>query len=294
MSLSSRIARASGSMDCNCLLWAHCGRSLPIGIMLCLWHCCRIWYFLPPRFPVQRNGVLSIRYTCLRWLNWHWRLLLVCKTQKLITNDRKAMPKISRIPWYLAYILSFRSYTGLPQWQLPVLLPLFKADAKMALKVDCAASHSGNGWLSTVISLVHFGFFCSSDRFTSQSSLWCACLKPPSMAWVPFCRAQVLPPCARWYLHGWEYMRSRFVLMNCKICRRQCEFYETKGDAFSRFNGFWVPGEVKRLFINTSKIRWWSILILFRVFHVECNFLFDALDPRYFVRFCSKTRWSID
>ena len=98
--------------------------------------------------------------------------------------------------------------------------------------------------IPTAISLVYFGLF-SSDRFTSQSSFVVRSPKSQSslnglgaiLQGTGFSRAQDDIYTVQ------EYMRSRSSLDELRKTLPVREFYETKGDVFSRFNGFGLRGE---------------------------------------------------
>ena len=98
--------------------------------------------------------------------------------------------------------------------------------------------------IPTAISLVYFGLF-SSDRFTSQSSFVVRSPKSQSslnglgaiLQGTGFSRAQDDIYTVQ------EYMRSRSSLDELRKTLPVREFYETKGDVFSRFNGFGFRGE---------------------------------------------------
>ncbi|HGG7775234.1 TPA: capsule polysaccharide export protein CtrB [Neisseria meningitidis] len=133
--------------------------------------------------------------------------------------------------------------------QLPVAVATeTKAERKKPKKKSWIKKLSPLFWVTviipTVISLVYFGFF-ASDRFTSQSSFVVRSPKSQSslnglgaiLQGTGFARAQ-----DDIYTVG-EYMRSRSSLDELRKILPVREFYETKGDAFSRFNGFGFRGE---------------------------------------------------
>lgn len=96
----------------------------------------------------------------------------------------------------------------------------------------------------TLISLVYFGVL-ASDRYTSQSSFVVRSPKSQSslnglgaiLQGTGFSRAQDDIYTVQ------EYMRSRSALEKLRQGLPVREFYETKGDIFSRFNGFGLRGE---------------------------------------------------
>lgn len=96
----------------------------------------------------------------------------------------------------------------------------------------------------TLISLVYFGAL-ASDRYTSQSSFVVRSPKSQSslnglgaiLQGTGFSRAQDDIYTVQ------EYMRSRSALEKLRQGLPVREFYETKGDIFSRFNGFGLRGE---------------------------------------------------
>lgn len=98
--------------------------------------------------------------------------------------------------------------------------------------------------IPTMVSTVYFGVF-SSDRFTSQSSFVVRSPKSQSslnglgaiLQGTGFSRAQDDIYTVQ------EYMRSRSSLDELRKKLPVREFYETKGDIFSRFNGFGLHGE---------------------------------------------------
>lgn len=133
--------------------------------------------------------------------------------------------------------------------QLPVAVATeTKAERKKPKKKGWIKKLSPLFWVTviipTAISLVYFGFF-ASDRFTSQSSFVVRSPKSQSslnslgaiLQGTGFARAQ-----DDIYTVG-EYMRSRSSLDELRKILPVREFYETKGDAFSRFNGFGFRGE---------------------------------------------------
>ncbi|WP_416189510.1 capsule polysaccharide export protein CtrB [Neisseria sp. CCUG17229] len=133
--------------------------------------------------------------------------------------------------------------------QLPVAVATeTKAESKKPKKKSWIKKLSPLFWVTviipTAISLVYFGFF-ASDRFTSQSSFVVRSPKSQSslnslgaiLQGTGFGRAQ-----DDIYTVG-EYMRSRSSLDELRKILPVREFYETKGDAFSRFNGFGFRGE---------------------------------------------------
>lgn len=95
-----------------------------------------------------------------------------------------------------------------------------------------------------VVSLLYFGVF-ASDRFTSQSSFVVRSPKTQSslnglgaiLQGTGFSRAQDDIYTVQ------EYMRSRSALDELAKGLPVREFYEGKGDVFSRFNGFGLSGE---------------------------------------------------
>lgn len=98
--------------------------------------------------------------------------------------------------------------------------------------------------IPTAVSLVYFGVF-ASDRYTSQSSFVVRSPKSQSslnglgaiLQGTGFSRAQDDIYTVQ------EYMRSRSSLDELRKGLPVREFYETKGDIFSRFNGFGFSGE---------------------------------------------------
>lgn len=96
----------------------------------------------------------------------------------------------------------------------------------------------------TLIALVYFGVL-ASDRYTSQSSFVVRSPKSQSslnglgaiLQGTGFSRAQDDIYTVQ------EYMRSRSALEKLRQGLPVREFYETKGDIFSRFNGFGLRGE---------------------------------------------------
>lgn len=98
--------------------------------------------------------------------------------------------------------------------------------------------------IPTVVSLVYFGLL-SSDRYTSQSSFVVRSPKTQSslnglgaiLQGTGFSRSQDDIYTVQ------EYMRSRSSLDELRKTLPVREFYETKGDIFSRFNGFGLSGE---------------------------------------------------
>lgn len=96
----------------------------------------------------------------------------------------------------------------------------------------------------TLCSVVYFGFI-ASDRFTSQSSFVVRSPKSQSslnglgaiLQGTGFSRAQDDIYTVQ------EYMRSRTALDVLRQAMPIRQFYETKGDIFSRFNGFGFQGE---------------------------------------------------
>lgn len=98
--------------------------------------------------------------------------------------------------------------------------------------------------IPTLVSLVYFGVF-ASDRYTSQSSFVVRSPKTQSslnglgaiLQGTGFSRAQDDIYTVQ------EYMSSRSSLDELRKTLPVREFYETKGDIFSRFNGFGLSGE---------------------------------------------------
>ncbi|QEY24489.1 capsule biosynthesis protein [Neisseria animalis] len=96
----------------------------------------------------------------------------------------------------------------------------------------------------TLVSTVYFGFI-ASERFTSQSSFVVRSPKGQSslnglgaiLQGTGFSRAQDDIYTVQ------EYMQSRSALESLRALMPVREFYETKGDIFSRFNGFGLSGE---------------------------------------------------
>ena len=138
--------------------------------------------------------------------------------------------------------------------QLPVAAPVVAAEEnKPVLKPE----KSKKSWLSkisplmwvtvivpTLVSVVYFGVM-ASDRYTSQSSFVVRSPKSQSslsglgaiLQGTGFTRAQDDIYTVQ------EYMRSRSSLEELRRSLPVREFYEAKGDVFSRFNGFGFRGE---------------------------------------------------
>ena len=138
--------------------------------------------------------------------------------------------------------------------QLPVAAPVVAAEEnKPVLKPE----KSKKRWLSkisplmwvtvivpTLVSVVYFGVM-ASDRYTSQSSFVVRSPKSQSslsglgaiLQGTGFTRAQDDIYTVQ------EYMRSRSSLEELRQSLPVREFYEAKGDVFSRFNGFGFRGE---------------------------------------------------
>ena len=138
--------------------------------------------------------------------------------------------------------------------QLPVAAPVVAAEEnKPVLKPE----KSKKSWLSkisplmwitvivpTLVSVVYFGVM-ASDRYTSQSSFVVRSPKSQSslsglgaiLQGTGFTRAQDDIYTVQ------EYMRSRSSLEELRRLLPVREFYEAKGDVFSRFNGFGFRGE---------------------------------------------------
>ena len=138
--------------------------------------------------------------------------------------------------------------------QLPVAEPVVAAEEnKPVLKPE----KSKKSWLSkisplmwvtvivpTLVSVVYFGVM-ASDRYTSQSSFVVRSPKSQSslsglgaiLQGTGFTRAQDDIYTVQ------EYMRSRSSLEELRRSLPVREFYEAKGDVFSRFNGFGFRGE---------------------------------------------------
>ena len=138
--------------------------------------------------------------------------------------------------------------------QLPVAAPVVAAEEnKPVLKPE----KSKKSWLSkisplmwvtvivpTLVSVVYFGVM-ASDRYTSQSSFVVRSPKSQSslsglgaiLQGTGFTRAQDDIYTVQ------EYMRSRSSLEELRQSLPVREFYEAKGDVFSRFNGFGFRGE---------------------------------------------------